>query len=171
MKTFAFHTQLAPSKLSVTRLLFALWALLCLGALVPARAQNYSTSIETRGTHLFVAVKINGKPATFGLDTGASTSIITPQAVERLGLKTFDATNNLTIDNFGGEVKDIPQLRIPSLEVAGFTYINIPAMVYDFSSMIALGSSQWDGVLGAEFFQSQITTVACSKAMLPAFRA
>src|SRR5437016_2133841 len=50
------------------------------------RASVATVPMELRGVHIFVDISINGKPATFVLDTGASANVITPDAVQRLHL-------------------------------------------------------------------------------------
>src|ERR1043165_8047548 len=59
-------------------------------------ADAVTVPIQLHGVHIFVEIAINGKPATFVVDTGASANVITPQAVKRLHLMPGDEQTPVT---------------------------------------------------------------------------
>ena len=125
-------------------------------ALVPARKIEVPNEIPftLRGNHILIRVAVNDKPATFMVDSGAGENLITPQAVERLGLKI--GTEKVSISGIIKSNIDAVETQIPSLSVGKFTFIGMTASVYQFPGVT---EADWDGMLGSPFINSQIVSI------------
>ncbi|MEO7715303.1 MAG: aspartyl protease family protein [Capsulimonas sp.] len=103
--------------------------------------------------HIYVSVKVNGKPATFGLDTDAYTNVLTPEAAKRLGIDASETGKSTTAVGVGGVQKSwiVP---IDSLTIGGASLTN--------SQIFVLGlpkSAKLDGLLGYQFLCNFVTSI------------
>jgi hypothetical protein len=122
-------------------------------------ATPVTVPIEQRGIHLYVKVSVNGKPATFVLDTGASVNVVTPQAAKQLELIPGDKLIPLT--GAAGNGGSVPLVKIASLNVGASRQES------QFAFVIALPEAlQCDGLLGTPFLMNQIVTIDYEKSQL-----
>ena len=98
---------------------------------------------------IFVEVGIAGKTASFLFDTGAHLTVITPEAVKRLGIvqvripiPTPDHPTRKTLD----------ALPIESLKLADITFTDYDVIELDLSHLTKSIKSRVDGILGSNSF-------------------
>jgi predicted aspartyl protease len=115
-------------------------------------AEAITVPMQLHGVHIFLSIAINGKPATFVLDTGASANVITPQAVERLHLTP--GTEQTPLTGAAAKVGSVPNVKIASVEIGAFRMQDQVAYVIPLPEAL-----ECDGLLGAPFFQQQIVTI------------
>jgi predicted aspartyl protease len=87
-----------------------------------------------------IAVKINGKPARFLIDSGGFYSIIYPWAAQKLDLKTV-LLNSMTIKGAGGEVRKVQMTSVKTLTLA-----ELP--VHDIDFLVVAPSGQDGDIAG-----------------------
>ena len=129
----------------------ALVALLGLVARL-GHAAPTTVPIQMRGVHVFVEITINGKPASFVLDTGASANVITPDAVKRLRLTPGDQQTPLT--GAAGTAGTVGHVDIASLDVGSAHVANLIAYVIPLPEALPC-----DGLLGTQFLQQLVVTI------------
>jgi|ERR1043165_9560778 hypothetical protein len=110
--------------------------------------------ISGEGFHLMLKVKINGKPASLIIDTGASKSVFDKARIAKFVKKeSFQAHESLSsglgTNSMTSEITTIKKLRIGGLEVE-----NYKTVVLDLShvnvSYEQVGLKPVDGVLGSD---------------------
>jgi hypothetical protein len=137
----------------VSRLMLFLVLLSMATMSAESRAADVVTvPMQLHGVHIFVNIAINGKPATFVLDTGASANVITPQAVERLHLTPGAEQTPLT--GAAGKAGSVPNVKITAMEIGAFRMSDQVAYVIPLPEAL-----ECDGLLGAPFLQMQIVTI------------
>jgi Aspartyl protease len=104
------------------------------------------------GRELLIAAEVNGRPATFQLDTGASTTSFTGHGPERFHLRGGWPTAG---HGAGGELGRVAWVQVLKLEVAGETIRGLMAAVLDLDR--AHGAI--DGVLGMDVLGSYVLEV------------
>lgn len=129
------------------------------GATVAARADAVTVPMELRGVHIFVQISINGKPATFVLDTGASANVITPDAVQRLGLTPGSEQTPLT--GAAGRAGTVSNVKIAALEVGAAKMQDQIAYVIPLPEALPC-----DGLLGTPFLQRKVVTIDYARSQL-----
>lgn len=100
--------------------------------------------------HLVVPATANGKRYRFILDTGASTSVMTPATREALGLAEDDGMA-VQASGANGEVSDVRLMTVAELEVGGRAYRELTMAVMDLGHLEAKLESSVDGILGRNF--------------------
>ena len=140
--------------LSKTLLLLSL--LLAPGIAAAACAVNAKATIpiELAGNAIIVPVEVNGVTATFILDTGAQRSVVTGEAVQRLGLAR-DQWAGTTMSGVGGVD------RRPNADPRSFSLGGVPlvrrTLNHDTSLTVAVipgarvGDHVIDGLLGRDY--------------------
>ena len=90
---------------------------------------------------------VNGQgPFEFALDTGSSTTVVSPELAHRLGIATV-AIPDVTAG--GGHTIKASAGRVGSLAVGGATVRDLPVMVADFLNMLSqVIGAKLDGVVG-----------------------
>jgi len=86
--------------------------------------------MELRRNMPLVQVQVNGRgPYTFGIDTGTGTeALVAPALAEELGLSTIGTVE--AGDPSGKNPRQLPQVRLAKLSVAGVDFAGITAAVY-----------------------------------------
>jgi predicted aspartyl protease len=97
---------------------------------------------------LLVPVVINGEPMTLQLDTGASTTTLTPRAKQRLGLNGGAPANG---QGAGGALEHVELVLLYTTEVCDHLVRYLPAAIVDVDNA--------DGVLGMDVLGSYITEI------------
>ena len=89
--------------------------------------------VTLRNRQALIGVKINGKPAVIAVDTGASYSILSPQAVHRFNLTRLFAPPGLFLAGVGGDTQ--PQL------VNAHTFTFVRQELHQVQFLVAGGGS------------------------------
>lgn len=111
------------------------------------KLQNYEAGMDAGGKRFLVHAKINGKPATLALDTGAEGLVLFKPAAERLDLKLTGIPSDL-----GRQNGKFPVLETRPYEVTLFnTSGKLPLLVTDFSVKMDV-----DGIAGWPLFKNSI---------------
>lgn len=109
-----------------------------------------TVTLKIEGGHLYVEGKVNGKPARFLLDTGAGANILTPEAVQRLGISLGDqkvhAQGAGTVEA-GLAIIDRIDIGQASLEDESAVILSLPPQL------------EVDGLLGYSFFNRFVVTL------------
>jgi hypothetical protein len=138
----------------ITRLLLPVhfaWLLACQAT---ARAacevsERAAVPFSLTGGHLVVPLTVNGGSANFVLDTGAERSMVTPDAVQRLGL-TLDQWVGTTMHGVGGVVEH--QNADPRSLTLGGIALQRHTITHDTSLTVGpLPQMAADGLLGRDF--------------------
>ena len=112
----------------------------------------HSAPMELRRNMPFVQVQVNGRgPFTFGIDTGTGTeALVAPALAEELGLSTIGTVE--AGDPSGKNRRQLPQVRLAKLSVAGVDFTGIVAAVYAPSQ----AEGRCDGILGFTLFREYL---------------
>lgn len=135
------------------------WTLAGLVVSTVASAQSdggtHSAPMELRRNMPFVEVRLNGRgPYVFGIDTGTGTeALVSPALVEALGLSAVGSVE--AGDPSGKNPRQLPQVRLTTLSVAGIDFARITAAVYAPSQ----AEGQCDGILGFPLFRDRLLTL------------
>lgn len=102
---------------------------------------------------LLVAVMVNGQgPFKFAVDTGTSTTALSPELGARLGLRLSEIP---PISTGGGHTLKASVSQLNSLEVGVAEANNLSVLVADFLAMLSQHvGAQLDGVLGHNFLKN-----------------
>jgi predicted aspartyl protease len=102
-------------------------------------------AIALNGTSPLVQVAFDGKPATLLLDTGAVTTMLTQDAVQRLGLRA-ERTGTITLQGVGGD-STAAVVRVRGMQLGNVTLADQPVVVTSFPLRGFPGTVP-DGLLG-----------------------
>jgi predicted aspartyl protease len=126
----------------------------------PKRVQSFGRSAKTEvpirlaspaKPLLLVDVNANGRgPFQFAVDTGTSTTAITPELAKQLGVETSPVGAGTT----GGAPVDFHAGSLQSFQLGGAKIDNMPVVVADFFTMLnaAIGA-KLDGIVGYNFLR------------------
>jgi hypothetical protein len=123
--------------------------------IIPAQiVSNYiivSTKWDKRGAYNFL------------IDTGASMTLITPALAQRYGTPvrplTPNGTTDVTVRSAEGDTTTLQQVSLRRLELGEASFENIPALVYDCSSLSVHLGIHIDGILGFPLFRETVLTL------------
>jgi clan AA aspartic protease (TIGR02281 family) len=93
-----------------------------------------------------VPVTLNGKQASFLVDTGASYTVISPRLARKLGFSTRNQSYSVPVTTINGVVY-APVVTIKQFTLGKLTFQNVSAVIADLG-----GSSNISGLLGMNFF-------------------
>jgi predicted aspartyl protease len=160
----------------------ATWVILLAGILIPAsqapakpQAAQASPQFEalpltrSRQNHLLVRASVNGKPATFAVDTGAPFSAISSRRREHFGVTSLPATSNLPA---GVQVNGVFNrfAVAATLQLGSLNLIDEPLVVIDLSAprhgARSLHEQDIDGILGADILFPTKAVLDCQTEML-----
>ncbi len=125
-------------------------------------AEDHAAPMELRHNMPFVQVMVNGKgPFTFGIDTGTGgEALVSPALIEQLKLP---ASGKIEIgDPTGRNKKEVSQVKLETLEVAGITFRGVQAVQFEPSQR----EGQVDGILGFPLFAKYLMTLDYPKQQL-----
>jgi len=121
---------------------------------VEAGAGQLASFKLVRSLILFEDVKVNGQGGlTFLFDSGASETVVLPEAARALGLKGEPTTSS---------VGPIEKTKLPSLEVGGAKVEGLEVAIYDppqARPLKAANGGKLDGLLGKSFFEKNLVTI------------
>jgi hypothetical protein len=113
-----------------------------------ARARKMRRNLFWLGFPVVELIDPSGRPAFFGLDTGADATFITPGLIDRLP-KAYRARERRHIAGFGGDTTvTVPVLRFLQMRVQQYHLFFTGVLVRDQRHLLFLDV---DGVLGADF--------------------
>jgi predicted aspartyl protease len=127
----------------------------------PKRVENFGSSAETEIAMrlaspakplILVDVFANGRgPFQFAIDTGTSTTAITPELAKELGV----VSTPIGLVTTGGAHTDVTAGMLQSFQVGGAKIDNMSVVVADFFSMLsqAIGA-KLDGIVGYNFIRN-----------------
>lgn len=108
---------------------------------------------ELNGNQIFLRVRVNGsEPLWFGLDTGASATVISTTTAESLGLK-MEGSSRTT--GAGGQVQS-STVRGVRLDIGSARLEGLDAMTLALTSIENASGHRMDGILGFEFFRRYV---------------
>src|ERR1051325_2262735 len=113
---------------------------------VPVRLANPAKPL------LLVNVHANGRgPFQFAIDTGTSTTAITPELAKQLGIETSPVGPGTT----GGGPVDFHAATLQSFQLGGAKIDNMAVVVADFFTMLSAAiGAKLDGIVGYNFLRS-----------------
>ncbi|NBQ58380.1 MAG: hypothetical protein EBU32_08385 [Opitutaceae bacterium] len=114
------------------------------------------------GTFLLIESKWDrGGPWHFLIDTGANTTLVTPEFAQRYGYKPDPATPValVTIISADGQTLALPATTIRRLELGEARFENISARIYDCAALSAHLGVKIDGILGFPLFRETLLTL------------
>jgi tetratricopeptide (TPR) repeat protein len=127
---------------------------------IPFRTtQNGLISIETTldGNHLINAI----------LDSGASSTVISAAAVERLKMRDqIIKGQTVRVIGAAGVSDNVELLFIRNCRVAGLTQNNLRALVLDFAAINETSGFEQSGILGGDFLRHYRVTIDFSRAQV-----
>jgi predicted aspartyl protease len=101
------------------------------------------------GRLIVVPVYLNDQgPFDFLLDTGTTSTILTPELAARLGLRPVDRVTLITV----GGARDVPRTRLHKLAMGGAALADVEALVSGLEQVRKL-DPRVRGVLGQNFFE------------------
>jgi predicted aspartyl protease len=106
---------------------------------------------------LLVPTLVNGKgPYQFALDTGASTTVVSPELAQNLGIRSTSAA---AMTGGGGKVQAAIG-KVESLAVGAAKVEDLPVMVADFLVMLSQATAtKLDGIIGYNFLKEFRVTI------------
>lgn len=120
--------------------------------------------IQVLGGGTFLSVRVNDLPfdALFLLDTGATTTIVTPLFARRIELVVPDDARHEELTVFGGRKVRMPLIRVARVAVGAARVDDLEIGVYDgFPNARVI-----DGVLGLDFLRRFRVTVDTTNRVL-----
>jgi hypothetical protein len=120
-----------------------------------------SVPIQTINRKFLVPVILNeGLTATFLLDTGASTTVITPDLARRIGIDTSSRTALARARIASGQEVEVSMVRMPSIRVGSARIDNLNVAVYELPVIVSANPpTTVDGFLGVDFIGRFTMTV------------
>lgn len=111
--------------------------------------------VELRRAMPFVQVRVNGRgPFTFGIDTGTGVeALVAPALAEALSLPAAGTVE--AGDPSGRNPRQLRQVKVATLSVAGIDFTGITAAVYAPSQ----AEGPCDGILGFPLFRDRLLTI------------
>jgi hypothetical protein len=100
-------------------------------------------------------------PYHFIIDTGSSVTLVTPELAQRYAAKGalprfMPEVHDRSAD---GQTTDLPSTILSRIELGAARFANVPALVYDCSSLSAQFGVRIDGVLGFPLFRDTLLTL------------
>ena len=101
---------------------------------------------------ILLPIHVNGGgPFDFILDTGTSTTVITPELAKELGVETSSVGAGTT----GGAPVDVHAGTLPSFQLGGAKIDNMAVVVANFFEMLSAAvGAKLDGIVGYNFLRN-----------------
>jgi clan AA aspartic protease (TIGR02281 family) len=116
-------------------------------------SRGTAVSIRTVNNKFLVPVVLNeGQTATFLLDTGASTTVITPDMARRLGADVAPGAMKARARIASGQEVDVSMIQVRSIQIGSARIDNLTVAVYPLPVMTNTNPPiTVDGFLGVDF--------------------
>ncbi len=137
------------------------------------------TSMDTNQTvvnaqivsnYLIVTAKWDKRgPYNFLIDTGASTTLVSPMLAQRYGKPNRGhamAEGGVSVRSSDGETTVLEQTSIPMITLGDAQFENVPALIYDCTTISVHLGLRIDGILGFPFFRELILSLDYPKSRL-----
>ena len=112
--------------------------------------------IKVKRNRIFVEAVLNdAKPANLLLDTGASTSLLTPAMAAHVGLEPAADAQKWTVSLLGDKQVKMPFVKLPVIRVGGAVVRNLSVGVYSVDP----DKPNIHGILGEDFLSHYIVSV------------
>ena len=114
------------------------------------------------GTYLVIESKWDrGGPWRFLVDTGANTTLVTPEFAKRYGVAPEPGATATAINVFSADGRAVPLLptTIRRIELGDARFENISARIYDCAALSAHLGVKIDGILGFPLFRETLLTL------------
>lgn len=119
--------------------------------------------IKVKRNRIFAKAVLNdAKPANLLLDTGASTSLLTPAMAAKVGLEPAADAQKWTVSLLGDKQVEMPFVKLPIIRVGGAVVRNLSVGVY----AVDPGKPNIHGILGEDFLSHYIVSVDHKSKML-----
>jgi hypothetical protein len=139
-------------------------AWLCFAGGVSAAPAVTRVPFRSVDNRIVIRVAVDGKPFSFVVDTGASTTVVTPEVVTALGLH---ATAAGTTSGVGNATQSVQATTLPSLRIGDLTFTSEPSAVVDLSVIREhIGFPRFDGVIGYSLLKTFAVDVDNDRAVL-----
>lgn len=136
-----------------------------IGNRAPAR-----TTVETKTTivparivsnfFLVEAAQADGKTYRFLVDTGSSTTLVSPAVARALRMKEKkDGKRTVRVRSANGGEADLEALTLRSLRIGDSVFERVPALVTEFTDLSGHLGLQIDGVMGFPVFRNTLLTM------------
>lgn len=113
-----------------------------------ARVQGDTTVIrQTDDGHFWVLADVDGKPVEFLIDTGATTTAITPETAGMLGLDIDRSGPPIVVSTANGEIQTWPS-RIDNISVGNIRMDSLDVQVSDVRGSVNLLGMNWLSAIG-----------------------
>ena len=133
------------------------------GALRPSAGTSLGAGVPFRLGHptkplILLSTVVNGQgPFEFALDTGSSTTVVSPELAQRLGIQTV-AIPNVTAG--GGHTIKASAGSVDALTIGVTTVRELPVMVADFLNMLSqVVGAKLDGIVGYNLLKAFRVTI------------
>lgn len=114
------------------------------------------------GSYLVISGKWDrGGPWHFLVDTGANTTLVTPEFAKRYGIKdeAAIAAAPVSVISADGQTVQLLPITIRRLELGDARFENISARIYDCAALSAHLGVKIDGILGFPLFRNTLLTL------------
>lgn len=112
------------------------------------------------------SVQADGVTRRFLVDTGSSTTYVSPEVARKLTVKTKDAPATVRIESVHGEVVTLPRAVLRRLQVGTAVFEHVPVALYDFAELSEHLGLKVDGLLGFPLFRDRLLTLDYAQARL-----
>jgi predicted aspartyl protease len=142
----------------------------------PSRVESFARAAKTEvpirlasaaKPLLLADVHANGRgPFQFAIDTGTSTTAITPELAKQLGVKSSAVGAATT----GGAQVDVRAGNMESFQLGGAKIDNMPVVVADFFEMLSAAvGARLDGIVGYNFLRNYKVAIDYPSGLLSLF--
>ncbi|MBC7366950.1 MAG: aspartyl protease family protein [Undibacterium sp.] len=114
------------------------------------------------GSYLIISGKWDrGGPWHFLIDTGANTTLVTPEFAKRYGIKdeAAIAAAPVSVLSADGHSVELPPITLRRLDLGDARFENISARIYDCAALSAHLGVKIDGILGFPLFRKTLLTL------------
>ncbi len=151
------------------RVLISLAALGCLAGCTTFRRPPRRTSLESAQSVLKASLVSNflvieaqwdkHGPYHFLIDTGSSTTLVTPELAKRYGGRAPGNQGSVRVLGANGQVKMLPPVLLKRLDLGAARFEGVQALVHDLNELSDHLGIRIDGVLGFPLFRDTLLTL------------